>query len=715
MANNGKQPRGQRVYLFFLLLVTSFLAILAVWLPTLREAVSSAPQVGQVASRDYRAVSTKSYESEILTLQRQEAAERAVQPLYTFPDTRVARQQLEHLRTTMDFITSVRADIHASEQQKLDDLAALDDIHLSQETSVAILNLADARWQAIQQEAIAVLEKVMSSAIRPEGLEEARSRVPALVSLSLPEIQAEIVSELATGFVAPNSEYSESLTQAARQQARDNVTPVTRAYVAGQMVVTSGHVLSAEDVEALKQLGLAQQDNPWPSQLAAAGMVLLLATFMVLYLRREPLFQGGETSSATVIALLFLSFLFTARLVIPDRTVIPYAFPLAAYSLTVTALFGAKLALVSALPLGVIATFGLPNVQELLLYYVLASMFGALALGRARRMSTFFWAGVAVAVSSSIVVLIFRLPLPTTDAIGLATLLGAALFNGLASASATIVLQFILAQVLGMTTPMQLVDMTRPDHPLLQILLQQAPGTYQHSLQLANLAEQAAEQIGADTLLTRVGALYHDIGKTQNPVFFIENQLPGFTNPHSDLSPEESAETIIRHVADGLELARKHRLSGRIQEFIAEHHGTLLTRYQYVNAVNAVGGDESRVDKRLFQYPGPRPQSRETAIVMLADGCEARVRAERPTNEEELRALIQEVVDDRVDLHQLIDTNLTLRDLNVIVESFTTTLRGIYHPRVKYPKLESTPLDGPTQPRANQPADIDVDVPTKVH
>ncbi len=690
------------------------LAVIAVWTPTLQNAVTSAPQEGQVVSRDYRATFTKSYESEILTRQRQELAERSVQALYTFPDTRVARQQLERLRTAMAYITSVRADAYATEQQKTEDLSAMDDIHLDQETAGAILNLADARWQTIQQEAIVVLEKVMSSAIRPEGLEDARNRVPALVSLSLPEIQAEIVSELATSFVAPNSEYSESLTQAARQKAREGVTPVTRNFVAGQTVVTSGQVLSAEDVEALKQLGLAQPDVTWPSQLSSAGMVLLLSFFMYFYLRREKIFQGDEIRGAAVIAILFLAFLYTSRLVIPGRTVIPYAFPLAAYSLTITALFGAKLALVSALPLGIMVTFGLPNALELLLYYVLASMFGALALGRARRMSVFFWAGVAVAVAGSIVVLVFRLPLPSTDAIGLATLIGASWFNGLASASATILLQFVLAQLLGMTTPMQLVDLTRPDHPILQVLLHQAPGTYQHSLQVANLAEQAAEHIGADTLLTRVGALYHDIGKTQNPIFFIENQLPGFINPHADLAPHESAEIIIRHVADGAELAHKHRLPRPIQEFITEHHGTLLTRYQYVNAVNAAGGDETQVDKSLFRYPGPRPQSRETAIVMLADGCEARVRAERPTNEQELRDLIREVVDDRIERRELDDTRLTLRDLNVVVESFTATLRGIYHPRVKYPKLESTPLDVPTQPRLNQPLEVEVEIPSEI-
>jgi putative nucleotidyltransferase with HDIG domain len=331
--------------------------------------------------------------------------------------------------------------------------------------------------------------------------------------------------------------------------------------------------------------------------------------------------------------------------------------------------------------------------------------------------ATFFWAGLAVAGAGAVVVLVYRLPQPSTDLIGLTTLTLAATFNGLASASLTLLMQFFLAQFLGLTTPLQLMELTRPDHPLLQKILHDAPGTYQHSLQVANLAEQAAERVGGDPLLTRVGALYHDAGKVLNPVFFIENQVPGFLNPHDDMDPVPSAATIIRHVTDGLDLARRYRLPGRIRDFIAEHHGTMLTRYQYVKAVAAAGGDETRVDVEKFRYPGPRPQSRETAILLLADGCEATVRADHPKDEAELKVLIKRVVDIRVALGQLDDTNLTLSDLRVIQESFATTLRGIYHPRVQYPQLEAPRESEDTVPARGYtaalpaPSDTPVSVP----
>lgn len=694
------------LFIALILIVSAALAMVALVMPLLVRMITPTLEVGQVAAQDYRAPSPISFTSDVLTQQRREVAARAILPVYTAPDTSIARQQLEHLRTALAYITSVRADNYASSKQKLDDLSALDDIHLSQETATEILALSDSRWQAVQQEAIVVLEQVMRNTIRADRLEDARNTVPTLVSLSLPEQQAAIVAELAAAFVAPNSLYSESLTEAARQKASDSITPVTRTFIAGETVVQRGQVLSAADVEALQQMGLIQPEQQWQDYASSAALVLLMIAFIGFYMRREPKVLHDPRSLA-LLTLLFVCFLLIARLVIPGHTVVPYAFPLAAYSLLVAALFSSELALITSLPLAIMAAYGLPNALDLTLYYTMGGLFGVLALGRARRLSSFFWAGMGIALSGALIILVFRMTQPTTDLIGLATLAGAALFNGLAAASITILLQFFLAQLLGMTTPMQLMDLTRPDHELLQMILRDAPGTYQHSLQVANLAEQAAERIDADTLLVRVGALYHDVGKTLNPVFFIENQVPGFLNPHDDLAPEESSAIILRHVTDGLDLAHKHRLPRRICDFISEHHGTMLTRYQYVNAVKAANGNEKEVDVEQFRYPGPRPQSRETAILMLADGSEARVRAEKPKEEEELRRLIKDTIDNRVACGQLDDTDLTLNDLSEILESFTATLRGIYHPRVKYPQLEeASGLDSePTVPIPSEPAD----------
>ncbi|HSG44260.1 MAG TPA: HDIG domain-containing protein, partial [Anaerolineales bacterium] len=214
----------------------------------------------------------------------------------------------------------------------------------------------------------------------------------------------------------------------------------------------------------------------------------------------------------------------------------------------------------------------------------------------------------------------------------------------------------------------------------------------QHSLQVANLAEQAAELIGADALLTRVGALFHDVGKALNPTFFIENQAAGTANPHETLDPQQSAAVIIAHVTDGVSLARKHRIPRRIDDFILEHHGTMITRYQQSQAIEAAGGDASQVDDSKFQYPGPRPRSRETALLMLADGTEARARAVQPQGEEEIRKLVLSTIDAVQKQGQLDDTQLTFQDLRIITDAFVTILKGTHHSRIPYPK-ETPPTE----------------------
>jgi putative nucleotidyltransferase with HDIG domain len=679
----GRRP----VFLGLLLLLTTGLSFLAQAISFSSHLGNSPLRLGDVAPQEILAPYTLTFESKVLTEKEREAAAKLVASVYTPADPSVGRRQLEQLRATLAYISSIRADNYASTDQKMADLAMLEDLSLQHDTAINILNLSDARWQAVQQEANVELEQVMRNTIRVDQLEDTRRNIPALVNLSLTQEQAAIVVQLAAAFVAPNSIFDQNLTEAAYQKARQAVSPVTRSFVANEVVIQRGQVISEADLEALEAFNLIQSPTYWQDIASAVILPVLMMTFFVLYLNRNPAL-ANDLRALTMVAILFLVFLLGARITIPGHAVLPYLYPLMAYSLTVAALFGAELALVTILPLSLLVSYGLPNALDLTLFYTLSSFFGVLTLRRARRLTLFFWAGAAIAISGATVIIAYRLPQQTTDWIGLLTLSGAACFNGVISAGISILLQFFLAQFLGRTTALQLIELSRPDHPLLQFLLRNAPGTYQHSLQVATLAEQAAERIGADPLLTRVGALYHDVGKATNPGFFIENQLAGDLNPHHNIEPTASATTIIRHVTEGLELARKHHLPSQIQAFIAEHHGTLATRYQYIRAVDAIGGDESKVDIKPFRYPGPRPQSRETALLMLADGCEARVRAERPKDEDELRTVLRVVIDDRVKNGELDNTDLTLRDLNIIIDSFTASLRGIYHPRIQYPSQE---------------------------
>jgi putative nucleotidyltransferase with HDIG domain len=504
--------------------------------------------------------------------------------------------------------------------------------------------------------------------------------------LALNEEQAAIVMQLVSAYVTPNSLYSADLTEAAKTSAREAVQPIIQQYKAGEIIVLRGQIISPPQLEALQQLGLIEQTSPWQEYAGAGALVLSLAALTGLYFSRRRLIFLFDARSLVVVALIALVFIVSARFILPGHTVLPYAFPLSAVGLLIATMFGLEAGVIFSILTALIVPYAMPNALDLTPYYLISSMVGVLALGSARRVWTFFRAGMAVAAAGIVTLLAFRLPFSNMDGIAMLQLAGAAIFSGLAASSIALLMQYFLAQTLGLTTALQLIEISRPDFPLLQFFLRQAPGTYQHSLQVANLAEQAAELIGADALLTRVGALFHDVGKALNPTFFIENQPSGTVNPHSLLAPEESAAIIIAHVPDGKALARKHRLPRRIDDFILEHHGTMITRYQQSQAIQAAGGDASKVDIQKFSYPGPRPRSRETALLMLADGTEARTRAEHPQNDEEIRKLVLATIETAQKQGQLDDTQLTLKDLSIITDAFVTILKGTHHSRIAYPK-----------------------------
>jgi putative nucleotidyltransferase with HDIG domain len=667
------------------------LALLALLLPILQDLTEAPLSVGDVAPYDIHAPYALTFQSQILTARQQDAAAVAVPVIYSPADTNIARQQLERLRNTLAFINTIRADAYASQDQKISDLTALQDVQLSRDTIIAILMLSSSRWTAVSQEATNVLDQVMREPIREDQLASVIGKVPTLVSLSFPETQSAMITSLVRAFVIPNSLYDGQLTDAARQQARDNVTPVMRTFMTNETIIQGGKVISVTDYEALNQFGLAQPQNRWQDIVSSVGLALLTtAIFVIFSLRNQELFSGnlGMRKLAMLITL-FLLFLYIARIFIPGHAVIPYVYPVMGYALIISALFSSELAIITVIPLGYLVPYGLPDAQILTLYYIVGSLFGVFVLRRAQRLTSFFWSAAAIGISSAAIAIAYRITEPTADWVGLATLVLAAIINGIASASIALLLHYYIAQFLGKTTPLQLIELSRPDHPLQQLLLRNAPGTYQHSLQLANLVEQAAEAIGADAMLARVGALYHDIGKIINPYFFIENQPPGNMNPHNDLDPESSASTIIRHVSDGMDLARKYHLPSQLYNFIAQHHGTTITRYQYGRALELAGMNKEAVDMANFRYPGPRPSTREIALLMLADTCEARMRAERPKDEDALHDMIKSVIKDKLELGELDDTQLTIQNLEAIIESFTSTLRGVYHPRIQYPKSES--------------------------
>jgi cyclic-di-AMP phosphodiesterase PgpH len=256
----------------------------------------------------------------------------------------------------------------------------------------------------------------------------------------------------------------------------------------------------------------------------------------------------------------------------------------------------------------------------------------------------------------------------------------------------------MLGHLFGIMTVFQLLELANPSSRLLRRLLMETPGTYHHSVMVGNLAERAAETIGADPLLARVAAYYHDIGKMKNPLAFIENQA-GAHNIHDDLTPESSARIIAGHVRDGIDLGYEYGLPVQIIGFIPQHHGTSVMSYFYGKALRELGGDEEAAAPDRYLYPGPKPQSREAAILMLADGVEASVRSLDEKDEVSIRDMVNRIVDARVEDGQLDDAELTLRNIAQIKEAFVQQLLGMYHSRIQYPD-NVVPIEQPLREQA---------------
>ena len=703
-----QSPRSltNRTWLSILVLgcvaILSYLALVQPW--SLRQTNLSLG-VGSVASQDLRAPRDIQYVSKVLTDTARNDAERNVAPVYIAPDQSIARTQATALSMLLQGISVVRTENNLTLDEKRAAMVAIPGLNLKPDSMSYLLDLTDVRWILVRSEALNVLGETMRDPIRVENLDSVRQNLSTLVSFSLTEREAALVVEIVSPLVVTNSFYSPELTDAARKSARNEVQPVTRFFVQGQTVVARGQVITPADFEALTELGLVQLKDPLYSLLGAAALVALLAVFTALYFSRRPPAAGTDLRGLLLLGFLFIIFLVGTRISIPNRAVIPYIFPVPAFALLVSALFGMESGMVLGLLMSILCAYGMPDSLGLISYYAMSSLFGVLALGQARRVAHFLYAALAIALTGAAILAAYRLPFTETDWIGFLTLMGAAAFMGIASSGLTLPLQFLLAQFIGLTTPLQLLEISRPDSPLLNYFLLRAPGTYQHSLQVANLAEQAAEKVHADALLTRVGALFHDIGKAENPLFFVENQPPAQIDSHDDLDPKESARTIIRHVTDGLELAQKYRLPRRLQDFIAEHHGTLITRYQYNRAVQLANGDASSVNELDFRYPGPTPRSKETALLMFADGVEARARAEHPGTDDEVRALVRGVIENRRKDGQLDDAPLSSRDLANILDSFATTLRVTYHPRLEYPQEPVAAQEVPTQVHSSEKAE----------
>lgn len=643
-------------------------------------------RVGSIAAADVRASASITYISDVLTSRAQRDAAAAIPPSYDPPDPAVARQQLQLLRQILDYIDNIRADPYGTIPQKIADLNAINSLTLDEAVIRAILEFDEENWDAVNGEAELVLERVMRESIREADLNLVRDQLPTQVSVRFTPRSAGVVVAMVEDLVRPNRLPNPEATEAARQAAIANTPTQSRSFERGQIVVRAGTRVDELDYEALQMLGLLQAPDRRLEMVGRgllASLLVLVASGLYIGRRMRGLFTRGRFLA--LLATIFLGMLAGARVFWNGDQI--YVFPTAALALLFVALTGPELAIFGSVGLGLLVGVMSGNSLELMALVAFGGCIGALSMRRSERLNSYFIAGGIIAVANAVVVIMFNLSISSAeDARHLSELIVLSMANGIFSAFVALAGIYLFTLVFNLPTSLKLMELNQPNQPLLQRLLREAPGTYQHSLQVANLSEQAANAIGANAELVRVAALYHDVGKILNPMFFVENQAES-VNPHDGLNdPYRSADIILSHVTDGEKLARQYRLPARIRDFILEHHGTTLVSYFYSRAVEQAGDTES-VDIEQFTYPGPRPQSRETAILMLADSSESTVRARKPANKNEIAEIVQQIIDVRTRDGQLDDSGLTLSNLKTIRTIFVDMLQAVFHPRINYPAM----------------------------
>lgn len=559
--------------------------------------------------------------------------------------------------------------------------------------------ISDNTWYKLKAAAeYTVLDRLIPRGLTNEAyLMDLTTIVNEVLPPTLRRSERDVVAAIVTYVMSPNLRVDEEEMDDRRQQAADGVTPVARKYRRGEKIVDGGERISPTTARALEAIGQSVNGMDWQ---AALGVTLMTGFFTLLgwlYLYQGNDGKYYQPSIAAMVAT--LTIVFTALFVVIHRLTamdsLPfsiYMYPLACYALMITIFTNPRLGITLTTLLVFLLVMTL-KVQFYAMGVMLFSSYVAVYVMTTRQYLTdrgqLLWVGIYTSLSHIVLIAAVEMVVNAhawqqahhlTQALVEMAIGG---MNGLLITVLTLGLLPLFESLFGLVTPYILMELANHDKPLLKRMQFEAPGTFHHSLMVASLSEAAAEAIGANALLTRVGSLYHDIGKMKRPLFFIENQAYfGVENPHDKLSPRLSKMVITAHPKDSIEMAKHHRLPECLQDFMTEHHGTMTTAYFYNQACLQEGSEN--VSKEQFRYAGPKPQSRETAIVMMADACESAVRSLKSPTPGQIEERIDKIVQSRIDDEQFDECPITFEEIRVIKATFFRVLRGIQHNRIEY-------------------------------
>ncbi|MGG7200014.1 HD family phosphohydrolase [Clostridium butyricum] len=576
--------------------------------------------------------------------------------------------------------TSTSVESNVSELKKIEGIA------LSEDEYKELLNIPKEQLSSLQKDILNIIDKTYEKNINEkddESLNIARDSAVSLVEkLNLADKLKYVLEELVKGQINPNCFYDEEKTQELIDETRKSVAKVVIKQ--NQIIVKEGVPVTQNELDILSDLGMLD-DGKNTSIYLYVYIVLAMFVGIIMFLQYNYIDRNyseifKNTKKITLISVINLMTLVFARTI---GLVSPYLIPFACAPILLTLLINYKISIVISILNVIVISIATGFDAQVMMLGVISSILGATLLKKMQQRNELLYStlylsivGVIITVSTGILISSNLREVLIKSAI---TFIGGVL-SGIFALG---ILPFLEGTFNEVTT-LKLLELSNPNHPLLKKLLMEAPGTYHHSMLVANLAEMASEEVGANSVIVRIGSYYHDVGKTERPYFFGENQMGG-ENPHNHMTPNLSAKIIISHVKDGIELARKYNLPKVIQDIIGEHHGTTLVKYFYYTMKNNSENPEE-VKEEDYRYPGPIPNSKEAGIIMLADSVEAAVRSIKEPSEDKIKEMINNIISDKLSFGQLNDCNLTIKDIEKIKKCFLTALNGIYHHRIEYPK-----------------------------
>jgi putative nucleotidyltransferase with HDIG domain len=525
------------------------------------------------------------------------------------------------------------------------------------------------------------MRKIMEQGIKEDDLENAKKQLIREISeISIDHYDALIASDIATSLLLPSLFLNEEDTEKRRQEAITSVDDVLRSIQKGQIIIRKGEVVTSEDITILNALGLK---NPKINFSNIIGIIMVTAICLLVVFLYLNYFYPDIYESINKLILLGIISIFVVLLAKLASQASGYLMPIASASMLIAISLSPNIAILLTVILSLLIGFMPGGGLNYILVSVISGIVAIYSIRKATQRSSLTRAGLIIAGANII----------TISALGLINNEGYYLIlqnnlwgvlNGFLAVILTIGILPFLESYFDITTSFKLMELSNPNQPLLKKMILEAPGTYHHSIVVGNLSETAAEEIGGNGLLARVGAIYHDIGKIKRPYFFTENQ-EAYKNIHDEMEPSLSALVIASHVKEGLELAKKNKLPKDITDIIAQHHGTNLITYFFHRALKENDSNVDAVAEENFRYSGPKPQTKEAGIILLADSLEAATRSLTNPTATRIKTLVKEIVQKNLENGQLEECDLTLKDLDKIGDSFSRILTGMFHSRVEYP------------------------------